>query len=94
MTEPLSKYGQDIVKSHSDLCGYIFKKNSPSCGTKNVKVLSSHGKYERRGQGIYAIEIMTALPSLPVIDEKDLQCEDLKNKFLEQVCKYAKINFS
>ena len=90
MTIPLSDYGKKVVREYEDIGGYIFKKNSPSCGTKNVKVMTAHGEYERRGQGIYAATIMTALPLLPVIDEEDFLDDELRNIFLLDVIEYSK----
>ena len=87
-TKPLAEYGNLIVENHPTICGYIFKKHSPSCGTKNVKVMTAHGEYERRGQGIYAATIMTALPLLPVIDEEDFLDESLRAEFLRKVEMY------
>lgn len=93
MTKPLSDYGMNVVKTYPDICGYIFKKNSPSCGVKNVKVLNVQGEYERKGQGIYAEVIMKALPLLPVIDEDDFLNEKLRVEFLLDVLEYSK-NYS
>lgn len=90
MTQELSAYGQSVVEKHADICGYIFKKNSPSCGTHNVKVLNADGIYLRQGIGIYASVIMAALPQLPVIDEEDFLNEKLRNEFLNKVKKYCK----
>lgn len=88
MTKPLTKYAEDVLNMHIDVCGYVFKKNSPSCGTKNVKVFNEDGEYEASGQGIYAARIMQALPGLPVIDEEDFQIVALRKRFLEQVTNY------
>lgn len=92
MTKALSEYGNVVIEAHSDICGYIFKKNSPSCGTKNVKVLNAQGIYEHKGQGIYAGIITKALPLLPVIDEED--CFDKKRMefFLQNVILYSERN--
>lgn len=89
MTKVLYEYGQTIVEKHPDICGYIFKKNSPSCGTKNVKVLNAKEQYERRGQGMYAAAIMKALPLLPVIDEEDCLNQKTMDKFLLDVLIYS-----
>ena len=89
MTKPLLNLAKNILKQQPDICGYIFKKNSPSCGIKNVKVMMK-GKYERRGQGIYAGEIMRALPLLPVIDEEELSNHQLMKLFLQEVMTYSK----
>ena len=70
MTNALSAYGNSVIKTHSNICGYIFKKNSPSCGTKNVKVLNVNGEYERKGQGVYVASILNIWPSLPIIEDR------------------------
>lgn len=88
-TKPLSSYGKEVVQTYPKICGYIFKKSSPSCGTKNVKVMSSKGIYERRGQGIYAGAIMSALPLLPVIDEEDFLDQESRKIFLKKVERYS-----
>lgn len=88
VTKALIEYGKNIIETQADICGYIFKKNSPSCGTKNVKVMNNKGIYERRGQGMYARAIMKALPLLPVIDEDDFLDDDCREIFLKKVERY------
>ena len=90
MTKPLSDYGEKVVELHDDICGYIFKKNSPSCGSKNVKVMMTTGKYELLGQGIYAAAIIKKLPLLPIINEEDCLNKEIMDKFLFDVQAYAK----
>ena len=89
MTKPLSEYGNKIVETYPDICGYIFKKNSPSCGIKDVKVLNAQGQYERKGQGVYAEAIMKALPLLPVINEDDCLNKKIMDIFLHDVTAYS-----
>ena len=89
MTKQLTEYGRKVVETHSDICGYIFKKNSPSCGTKDVKVLNKKGEYERKGQGVYAAAIMKALPLLPVIDEEECLNKKMMDVFLQAVSVYS-----
>ena len=92
MTKPLTQYGNEVVENHSDICGYILKKNSPSCGIKNVKILNTQGQYERKGQGVYIAAILKSLPSLPVIDEEDFLDDKVREKFLYRVAEYSKVN--
>lgn len=89
-TKPLFEYGRNIIQTYPDLCGYIFKKNSPSCGTKKVKVLNAEGEYEKRGTGVYASAFIKELPSLPIIDEEDFLIESLRKYFLCSVVQYSK----
>lgn len=90
MTKVLVSYGEEVVKRYTDICGYIFKKNSPSCGTKNVKVFNLQGGYELQGKGIYAATILDALPLLPVIDEEDCLSEKAMKTFLSHVAEYSR----
>ena len=89
MTKVLSEYGDVVIETYSDICGYILKKSSPSCGTKNVKVLNAQGIYEHKGEGIYAHIITTALPLLPVIDEEDCFDKNRIKNFLQNVILYS-----
>lgn len=89
VTKWLVDYGKDVVTNHAEICGYIFKKHSPSCGTKNVKVMNISGQYERRGRGIYAEAIMATLPLLPVIDEEEFLDESLREVFLKKIENYS-----
>jgi len=88
VTKSLVSYANNVVNNNVEISGYIFKNHSPSCGTKNVKVMNSQRDYERRGQGIYAAVIMAALPLLPVIDEEEFLDKRLREVFLEKVENY------
>ena len=91
MTIPLTEYGAKVYSLYPDICGYIFKKNSPSCGTKNVKVFNAAtGQYEWRGQGIYAASIEANFKSLPIIDEEDCINKAIMDKFISNVEEYSK----
>jgi len=94
MTQPLTEYADKIVNNYFDICGYIFKKNSPSCGPKDVKVLNKNGDYEKKGQGMYAAAIIKALPMLPVIDEEDLMVSKNRDDFLSAVIRYSEMKNS
>jgi len=92
VTDALSGYGKTIQQLHPDLCGYIFKKNSPSCGPANVKVMNPEsGEYALRGQGIYVSSIRKSFPGLPIIDEEDCLDEKRRVQFLFNVKEYAKM---
>ncbi len=90
MTKPITQYGNEFAEAYPDICGYIFKKNSPSCGFEDVKVLNTHGQYERKGQGIYIAAILKSLPSLPVIDEEDFLDARLRDEFFLDIDEYSK----
>ena len=45
-----------------DLCGYVLKRGSPSCGMERVKVYSDKGRPRQDGRGLYAAVLLRALP--------------------------------
>ena len=51
------------------LCGYVLKKDSPSCGMTRVKLYGTHGPARREGTGLFAAALREAWPSLPVEEE-------------------------
>lgn len=88
MTRALREYGKKTAKEIAALSGYIFKRNSPSCGTTDVKVLVDNNAFELRGRGLFAAEIMHHLPDLPIIDELQFMDENLRRQFFKNVNDY------
>ncbi|MEO6214175.1 MAG: DUF523 domain-containing protein, partial [Vicinamibacterales bacterium] len=54
--------------SAADLCGYVLKKDSPSCGMERVKTYGTGGPV-RDGRGIFAAALIDRYPLLPVEEE-------------------------
>jgi uncharacterized protein YbbK (DUF523 family) len=52
-----------------DLCGFIFKKGSPSSGMERVRVYTEKGVPSNRGSGMFARAFMDHFPLLPVEEE-------------------------
>ena len=69
----------------SNLSGYVFKKNSPSCGMERIRVYSSKGMPERQGRGLFAAAVMKQWPLLPVEEEGRLNDLKLRENFIERV---------
>jgi len=90
VTAPLRAYGQDVAARLDDLCGFIFKKDSPSCGMERVKLYNDKGMPERTATGLFAQEIMAAHPLLPVEEEGRLNDADLRDNFVTRVYVYAR----
>ncbi|MEM7366824.1 MAG: DUF523 and DUF1722 domain-containing protein, partial [Pseudomonadota bacterium] len=88
-TDALRTYGQEMAGSLRHLSGYVFKKDSPSCGVHGVKVYHhENGPPDRTGRGLFADEIMKYLPNLPVEEEGRLNDEGLRQNFLIRVFTY------
>jgi uncharacterized protein YbgA (DUF1722 family)/uncharacterized protein YbbK (DUF523 family) len=74
-----------------DLCGYILKKDSPSCGLERVKVYGSGGVPERSGRGLFAAALVERFPALPVEEEGRLNDPRLRENFIERVFAYRRL---
>jgi uncharacterized protein YbgA (DUF1722 family)/uncharacterized protein YbbK (DUF523 family) len=74
-----------------ELCGYVLKTDSPSCGMERVKVYGTRGKPQRVGTGIYARALQQAFPNLPIEEEGRLHDPELRENFVERVFAYARL---
>ena len=71
----------------ADLCGYVLKSGSPSCGISQVAV-QIEGTLHYNGTGIFAKEIMRLYPGIPVTDEKELANPLTSDNFIDMVSAY------
>jgi len=74
-----------------ELCGYILKKDSPSCGMTRVRVYAESGMPSRNGIGIYARKLLQRFPLLPVEEEGRLNDPQLRENFIERVFAYRRL---
>ncbi|MEQ1739416.1 MAG: DUF523 and DUF1722 domain-containing protein [Methyloglobulus sp.] len=84
VTAQLRDYAHQQKAAHDDLCGYILKKDSPSCGMERVKVYIN-SQPQKIGTGIYANEMMRNNPLLPVEEEGRLGYPRLRENFIQRV---------
>ena len=68
-----------------ELCGFIFKSDSPSSGMERVKVYDEKGMPAKTGVGIFARMFMDAFPLLPVEEEGRLHDPQLRENFIERI---------
>ena len=71
-----------------DLCGYVFKKDSPSCGMERVRLFDAQGTPVRTGIGLFARAFMERFPLIPVEEEGRLKDPHLRENFVERVFAY------
>jgi uncharacterized protein YbgA (DUF1722 family)/uncharacterized protein YbbK (DUF523 family) len=93
-TKAMKRYSAQRVRALRglDLCGYILKKDSPSCGMTRVKVYGNKGMATRQGRGLYASVLMEAYPNLPCEDEGRLNDPKLRENFIERVFAYQRLS--
>jgi uncharacterized protein YbgA (DUF1722 family)/uncharacterized protein YbbK (DUF523 family) len=80
-----------LALTREDLSGYVFKKDSPSCGLERVKVYDQHGTTARTGRGLFAAALVEAFPHLPVEEEGRLTDPRLRDNFIERVFAYRQL---
>ena len=86
-TEQMLEYAKKRVKEleKENLCGFIFKKDSPSSGLMRVKVYNEKGMPEKKGMGLFAREFTRHFPLIPVEEEGRLHDPRLRENFIEQI---------
>jgi uncharacterized protein YbgA (DUF1722 family)/uncharacterized protein YbbK (DUF523 family) len=91
-TERMQHWAKGRLDALADmeLCGYILKSNSPSCGMERVRVYSNGKVPGKPGVGIYARALMDRFPLLPVEEEGRLHDLPLRENFVERVFCYRR----
>jgi uncharacterized protein YbbK (DUF523 family)/uncharacterized protein YbgA (DUF1722 family) len=73
------------------LCGYVLKRDSPSCGMARVDLFRGRGVPAKKGTGLFARALMDALPELPVEEEGRLSDLSLRENFIERIFAYQRL---
>ncbi|OGP69076.1 MAG: hypothetical protein A2169_02575, partial [Deltaproteobacteria bacterium RBG_13_47_9] len=68
-----------------DLCGFIFKSDSPSSGMERIRVYNEKGIPVKKGIGIFAHIFREQFPLLPAEDEGRLHDPKLRENFIERI---------
>jgi len=83
MVKLAKKRAEELEKE--DICGFIFKSNSPSSGMERVRVYNEKGMPVKKGGGIFARIFMERFPLIPVEDEGRLHDLKLRENFVERI---------
>jgi uncharacterized protein YbgA (DUF1722 family)/uncharacterized protein YbbK (DUF523 family) len=84
VTESLKQVGERQREWLDGLCGYILKKDSPSCGMDRVKVYINDIP-ARTGVGVFAEFLQQQFPTLPIEEEGRLGDPGLRENFIHRV---------
>lgn len=68
-----------------NLSGFIFKKNSPSCGIRHIPVYKTGGDIIYRRAGLFAGAFMKRFPGIPVEEEDKLRDAKIRDHFITRV---------
>jgi uncharacterized protein YbbK (DUF523 family) len=77
--------------AHEDLCGYVLKQDSPSCGMQGVTVHDATGRATRSGVGAFAAALLARFPDLPVEEEGRLADAGRLEHFVERIFAYGRL---
>jgi len=88
-TEWLTQWsrGKILELSRLDLCGFVFKARSPSCGVRDAEIIIPSGT-AGKGAGLFAAAIMKYFPDLPIEDEEGLRDAASRQDFMKRVFAY------
>ena len=91
-TQAMSEFSRRRVRELEalNLCGYVFKKDSPSCGMERVRVFDRRGTPSRHGVGLFARAFMEHFPLIPVEEEGRLNDPVLRENFIERIFAYRR----
>ncbi len=86
-TAPMNRWAITRARALAadQLCGYVFKRNSPSCGVNRVKVYPDQGRFRRQGRGLFAAEFARRYPLVPLEEEVRLQDPVVRENFVVRV---------
>ncbi|MDD2271922.1 MAG: DUF523 and DUF1722 domain-containing protein [Desulfuromonadaceae bacterium] len=75
--------------ANEELCGFIFKKDSPSSGLFRVKVYNN-GQARKVGSGLFASAMARRFVLLPMEEEGRLNDPAIRENFIERVFSYRR----
>jgi len=86
-TDRMLTWAQKRVREleKENLCGFIFKSDSPSSGMIRVKVYNDKGMPHKVGIGIFARAFMEHFPLIPVEDDGRLNDPLIRENFVLQI---------
>jgi len=86
-TEDMLAWAKKRVREleKEDLCGFIFKSDSPSSGMIRVKVYNDKGMPHKVGIGIFARAFMEHFPLIPVEEDGRLNDPLIRENFMLQI---------
>ena len=77
------------------LCGYVCKKNSPSCsGIGRIEVIGDSGNPAGSGTGIFTKAFVKRFPQIPIEEEGRLRDPAARGAFIEKVYALSEVRRS
>jgi uncharacterized protein YbgA (DUF1722 family)/uncharacterized protein YbbK (DUF523 family) len=91
-TERMKAWASNRVAEleNENLCGFIFKSDSPSSGMERVKVYDEKEAPRKMGVGVFARIFMEHFPQTPVEEEGRLHDPILRENFIDRIFIYRR----
>jgi uncharacterized protein YbgA (DUF1722 family)/uncharacterized protein YbbK (DUF523 family) len=84
-----NKRSAELAKMN--VCGYIFKSKSPSCGIGHIPVTDKNGKTQRNGRGLFSEALIRQCSLIPAEDEGRLHDARVRENFITRVFAYYRL---
>lgn len=93
LTEAMKAFAHRRLKelAGAEICGYVLKKNSPSCGMERVKVYKSDGHPVGKDRGVFAGVLLESMPYLPVEEEGRLHDPRLRENWVTRIFAFHRL---
>lgn len=88
VTAPLTDYADSVSPEVGNLRGYIFMKDSPSCGLFSAKIYSDKGAPLGKQAGLFAGRLRILFPLMPMEESGRLNDPALRENFVARVYVY------
>jgi uncharacterized protein YbgA (DUF1722 family)/uncharacterized protein YbbK (DUF523 family) len=86
VTEEMRAFSQRAIAEMQTLCGFIVCGKSPTCGMERVPVYArENNRSEKKGVGLFTVELIKAMPWLPIEESGRLQDVPLRENFIQRV---------
>ena len=96
LTEDMHDFGKKFAESNSKLDGFIFKRDSPTCGISDVRLyhkLGDHVGYSKTS-GMFSEDVLKNFPNIVKEDEKRLNNISIRENFLTRIFVLANLRES
>lgn len=93
MTSRMKRWIKPALKTlaQEELCGFILKSKSPSCGLYRVKIYKEENSIPlKKGGGVFATAFAKHFPDIPLEEDGRLHDQMLRECFIDKVCAYAR----
>lgn len=92
-TESMRRWAERRLRELAELklCGFVLKKDSPSCGMERVRIYSAEGQLRKQGRGLFAEALLRRQGLLPVEEEGRLNDPAIRENFIERIFAFRRL---